>query len=192
MSQNLKKFLFISGAIIILIAVLFVLSGGKFPQIKKQEVKNNCPVKEKQEIVRGDSLEPLIKNGQEIKILYGYYKCSEVKRGDIVAYDYKGNPEPIIKIVKAIPGDKFSFQKEETGWRILINDEILKNSENIPYLINENSYKLLRLYEKSFNGVAPENTYIILGNQPGGTLDSTRFGLIDKNDIIGRVEIKIK
>ena len=188
MPQNPKKLIFVSGLIIILVVILFVLNNlEELPQISQISKNKDCPVEKKQEIVRGDSLEPLIKNGQEIKILYGYYKCNEVKRDDIVAYDYKGNPEPIIKIVKAIPGDKFSFQKEETGWRILINDEILKNSENIPYLINENSYKLLRLYEKSFNGVAPENTYIILGNQPGGTLDSTRFGLIDKSGIMGRV-----
>lgn len=47
--------------------------------------------------------------------------------------------------------------------------------------------KLLQLYENSFKGIIPENTYIILGNQPEGTLDSTRFGLVDKSGIIGKV-----
>lgn len=151
----------------------------------------NCPIpiEEKPKTVHGSSLSPIIKDGEKIKILYGYYKYNEVRINDIVAYDYKGNTNPIIKIVKAIPGDKFGFaqSKEKTGWLILINDNILKNSEGIAYLINENSFKLLQLYENSFKGIIPENTYIILGNQAEGTLDSTRFGLIDKSNMLGKV-----
>lgn len=196
MSQNRKKFIFVSGTIIIIIAVLFILDAGKkpFQILKKQSFDSaqspNCPVEEKQEIVRGDSLEPIVKNGQEVKILYGYYKCNEVKRDDIVAFDYKGNPAPIIKIIKAVPQDKFGFvqSKEKNGWHILVNNKILKNSQGIPYLINATSYKLLSLYEHDFKGMMPKNVYLILGNLPTGSLDSTRFGLVGKDGIIGKVE----
>lgn len=181
-----NKFIFILAIIAALTAISLILPKNQSPASQNQ----NCPVEEKQEIVRGDSLGPIVRNGQEVKILYGYYQGNEVKRGDIVAYDYKGNPNPIIKIVKAIPGDKFGFaqSKEKNVWHILINNKILKNSENMPYLINATSYKLLSLYENGFKRVIPENTYLILGNQPSGTLDSTRFGLVDKNGLIGKVE----
>ena len=186
MPPNLKKLIFILAisAVFAVISLILPENQSLASQIP------NCPVEEKLEIVRGDSLKPIIKNGQEIKILYGYYKCNEVKRDDIVAFDYKRNPNPIIKIIKAVPGDKFGFAQNagKNRWHILINDKILKNSENILYAINEKSYKLLSLYEHDFKGVMPKDVYFILGNLPTGSLDSTRFGLIGKSAIMGKVK----
>jgi len=139
--------------------------------------------------VRGNSLSPLIKDGEMIKVFLGYYNCHEIQRNDVVLYSYAGDKNPLIKIVKSIPNDKFQLQKSTNGWHILINGEILKNSENKPYLLNEKGYKMLSLYERDYQGIIPKNTYLILGNLVSGTLDSTYFGLIDKSDILGKVEL---
>jgi len=45
---------------------------------------------------------------------------------------------------------------------------------------------MLKLYVKSYP-VLPDNTYLILGNKVSGSSDSTRFGLIDKSDIVGKI-----
>ena len=148
-----------------------------------------CQIKEEEKIVRGNSLTPIIEQGTTVKILFGYYDCNEIKRGDIVAYRYAGNPDPIIKIVKGLPGDKFELREsDEMNWNILINGQVLKNSKNEPYLISGNRYKMLSLYEKDYNGIVPDDTYLILGNLVSGSMDSTRFGLIDKSDILGKIE----
>jgi hypothetical protein len=35
--------------------------------------------------------------------------------------------------------------------------------------------------------VIPKDAYLILGNLPNGTIDSSAFGLVAKTDILGRV-----
>lgn len=151
--------------------------------------QNGCVTKIEDRLVRGNSLSGLIEPGQTVKILFGFYDCNEIEREDIVAYNYAGNSEPIIKIVKGISGDKFQLELAESGDRhILINGEILKNSQNQPYVLNEKGYRMLSLYEKDYKGIIPQNAYLILGNLSNGSLDSSRFGLIDKSDILGKVK----
>ncbi|MEA1924505.1 MAG: signal peptidase I [Candidatus Altiarchaeota archaeon] len=140
--------------------------------------------------VRGNSLAPLIKPGQTIKLLYRYYDSHPVDREDIIAYDYAGNSAPIIKIVKAIPGDKWHLEKDDQrdSYQVIVNDKPLRNSVDRIYQIPESNIQMLKLYAKSYPTL-PEDTYLLLGNQPGGSLDATRFGLIDRTDILGKVEI---
>jgi len=71
----------------------------------------NCVTKIEERIVRGNSLFPTIKSGETVKILSGYYNCHEVDEGDIVIYHYSGDTNPLIKIVKGIPGDKLGLKK---------------------------------------------------------------------------------
>lgn len=138
--------------------------------------------------VRGMSLAPLINPGQTVKLVYGYYESHPVEREDIVAYKYAGNDVPIIKLVKAVPGDKWFLKKDEhqDSYQIIVNGQALKNSENKYYQIPESKIKMLKLYVKSYP-VLPDNTYLILGNKVSGSSDSTRFGLIDKSDIVGKI-----
>jgi len=147
-----------------------------------------CAIDERPLKVSGNSMTGLIENGAELKLLVGYYQCQPVERDDIVVYDYAKDQTPIIKMVKGIAGDKFRLEKATTGcYQIFINNQILKNYNDQAYCLNENGYRMLVLYEKDYGGVIPPNAYLILGNQVGGTLDSSRFGLVGKDDILGKV-----
>ncbi|MBI5306556.1 signal peptidase I [Candidatus Wolfebacteria bacterium] len=154
------------------------------------ESQKDCVNKIEDRLVRGNSLSGLIEPGASVKILFGFYDCHEIKAGDIIAYNYSGNPEPLIKIVRAVPGDKFQLKRssDDQNINILINGEIIKNSQNQPYLLDTKGYKMLSLYEKDYKGIIPKDTYLILGNLANGSLDSAHFGLIDKSDILGKVE----
>jgi len=149
----------------------------------------DCLIETEEMTVRGNSLDPLIKPGQTIKALFGYYDCNKIRRGDIVLFDYAGNKNFVIKIIKGISGDKFELRKTGSGWNIIVNNQIVKNSESEPYLISGNAYKMLFLYEKDYKGVIPENAYLLLGNRVSGSVDSTTFGLVDKSGIVAKVEI---
>ena len=149
----------------------------------------DCLIKTEEMIVRGNSLDPLIKPEQTIRALFGYYDCNKIKRGDIVLFDYAGNKNFVIKIVKGISGVKFELRETGSGWNIIVNNQIIKNSENKLYLISGNAYKMLSLYERDYKGVIPENTYLLLGNRVSGSVDSTTFGLVDKSGIVAKVEI---
>lgn len=171
---------------------------------EKSADKYNCVSKTEERIVRGDSLSGLIESGAIVKILFGYYGCNEIKREDVVVYGYAGNKDPLIKIVKGISGDKFHLEKipstgsrlhqdfdgqaGQAGWNILINDEILKNSKGEEYFLSEQGHRMLSLYENDYRGIIPANAYLLLGNVASGSLDASRFGLVDKSDILGKAE----
>ncbi|MFH1233433.1 MAG: signal peptidase I [Patescibacteria group bacterium] len=157
---------------------------------ERQKTKSACDnIKEEIKTVRGSSLEPLVLEGAKIKILPGYYQCYEIKRNDLVLYDYKGNEVPVLKIVKAIPQDTFRLvAKDNDSYNLFINEKIAANSQGFPYIFNTKQSKMLFLYEKDYKAVIPQNTYLLLGDQVNGSVDSTVFGLVDKSDILGKVE----
>ncbi len=134
--------------------------------------------------VKGTSMEPLIKQGENITNYPDYYICNDVERNDIVLYRFAGNKNLILKRVKAIPGDKFELK----GELILINNKPLKNSEGKLYNISQ---KMLQNYANSYP-VIPKDTYLLLGEKAYGSLDSSHFGLVSKKDLRGKVEMNIK
>ena len=155
--------------------------------------RGGCPVTPEERTVRGTSLEPLIHEGQTIRMLQGYYACHPVERGDVVVYRYAtGDTTPLIKVVKAVAGDIFSLQSNSKGqgWHLLINQEVAQNSQGIPYTIDEHGYQMLMLYVRSYRGQIPARACLLLGNQPNGSLDSTHFGLAGQDDLLGKVVLK--
>jgi signal peptidase I len=167
--------------LVALIIVIIIVLALILPSAK------NTSIQEK--TLQGSSLSPLIKGGTFITIDYNYYQNKEIQRNDIVVRSYPGREgDEIIKIVKAIPGDKFELkQVGDNAWQIFINDKVLVNSQNQPYQINQSRYNLLRSYEKNYKNIIPGNAYFLLGDRVGGSLDSTRFGLISKRNILGKV-----
>jgi signal peptidase I len=147
----------------------------------------DCTVEFEKRTTRGDSLAGVIEPGTEIVVAYNYYRCRDIFRGDVVAYDYAGNAVPIIKVVRGIPGDIFRISQQSDHWQILVNNEPLTTSRGEPYDVDERARGLIQGYVDSYNGVIPNDTVLLLGNKAGGTLDSTRFGLVHKNDIIGKI-----
>jgi len=195
-----RKILIIGILFIIISGILFVVNFINYNKLKTQQVSlenlgvqtqppssKNCETTEKVAEVKGNSLSGLIEEGAKIKVLENYYACNDVKRGDIVEYHYAGNSNPIIKIVKGIPGDKISLKQNGNYWNILINGEVLKNSKGEAYHIDDKGYKILSLYINDYHGVIPQDAYLILGNDPAGSLDSSRFGFVGKDDFIGKV-----
>jgi signal peptidase I len=141
--------------------------------------------------VEGSSLRGIVGNGEYIEILHNYYACNDIKHNDLVAIDYAGSPIPLAKIVKGIPSDNFNLTPSGRYWNLIINDEIAKNSRNQSYAFNEARYKMLNLYVRDYNHIIPSNTYLVLGNDIRGSTDSSLFGLIHKNNILGKVSLNL-
>lgn len=146
-----------------------------------------CSMEKLELEVKGSSLYPLINSGQDVEVLFGYYDCHLIERGDVVLVRYAGNDNLLIKIAKGLPEDRFELKEKNTSWNIFINGNTLKNSENKNYLINNREYQMLSLYEKDYNHRIPKNAYLVLGNKETGSVDSTHFGLIDKSNIVAKV-----
>ena len=173
--------------LVIVVAILTILFSGKKGSKVADNTSASCITKTEDRIVSGNSLDGFIDAGKTIKILYGFYDCNPVQRGDVVVYNYAGDVNPMIKIVKGVSGDKFHLSQTNGGWNILINGEVIKNSSGQEYLLSDRSSRMLALYENDYKGVIPAGAYLILGNLASGSLDSSRFGLVSKSDILGKV-----
>ena len=155
---------------------------------------SSCTVTREAREVRGNSLSGLLEPGAQIEVLFGYYACHVPARGDIVVYRWAGNPEPIVKIVRGVPGDTLALKNEGQVWRIVINGSVLTTSGGIPYALGDAAHHMLSLYmpPTTSTTVIPPHAYLILGNLAEGSRDSTRFGLVDISDMLGKVELVLR
>ena len=149
---------------------------------------SSCVIKSTRAIVNGDSLQGDIENGSEVTVKNGYYKCNEVRRGDFVAYSMYGRKWPLVKVIRAIPGDTFSIVKNSNDlFQIIVAGEALRNASGELYALDDSHAKVLMLAERTNKGVVPAGTYIMLGDIVSGSLDSTKLGLIPMSKLIGKV-----
>jgi len=126
-------------------------------------------------VVRGGSMEPLIAPGTEVSV----ERAEHYGRGDLVVYNYSGNSNPLIKSVKAAPGDSWRID----GCNIIVNNTKLANSEGTPYCISDT--RRLQLYAHDYPTIPP-GAYLIMGDNPAGSIDGSVLGLVSGKDIIGK------
>lgn len=145
-----------------------------------------CRVETVRREVVGSSMQGIFENGDTVSIRLGYYDCHEVGRGDIIAYRYGSANAPIIKRAVAIPGDTWSVKRVEEDkevYAIFVNGDEQTTTLGVPYRIGSAQAKMLSLYSSPLG----KDSFLILGNIPIGSDDSTRFGLVGRKDILGRV-----
>ncbi|MBS2027395.1 MAG: signal peptidase I [Deltaproteobacteria bacterium] len=135
--------------------------------------------------VRGGSMEGIVEPGQRVQILRGYFRDHPVQRGDLVAY---GEPQPIVKEVRAVPGDSFEVRSIDGAQRLFVNAELVRTSNGTPYALDAHAARMLGLYAHDYQGKVPADAFLLLGNLPGGSFDSTHFGLVARRDLVGKVE----
>jgi signal peptidase I len=155
-----------------------------------QLIEKDCVSKIEEKIVSGTSLAGILESGTKIKILYDYYQCHEAQREDIIVFQPDLELNPVVKIIKGLPGDKLAMQGDGKNWNILVNEEILRTSTGDAYQVNDNAFQMLSLYIRDYQGKIPPKAHLLLGNTISGSLDSTKYGLIDISDIIGKVVYK--
>ena len=136
--------------------------------------------------VRGSSMFPLIAPGTELWLLKGYYADHLPRRRDLVAYRYAGNKAPLIKLALGLPGDQWSLKEDQGFYRIILNGKALNNSAGREYRIPIGSAKRLKLYCQTYPTI-PQDAYLLLGDDPGGSLDGTAFGLVHRQDFAGKI-----
>ncbi len=102
--------------------------------------------------IRGHSMEPLLQDGTENFARMGYYACHVPKHGDIVIARLVHDHDPIIKQIKAIPGDTLVVVPADTtdAFHLEINGQRASNSEGKPYVFDTARADMLRLYSRDY------------------------------------------
>lgn len=129
-------------------------------------------------VVRGDSMAPLINDSQTVTVQRGYYDCHQVQPGDVVTINWSGSDAPLLKQVRAVPGDGLGLD----GCHLVRDGQTLRTVTGEPYCFHRGEIDMLGLYTgEHIDG------YLVLGQQPGGSTDSSEFGLVGKDMIAGHV-----
>lgn len=134
-------------------------------------------------LVRGHSLAPLIKDGETVEGHIG--DCGDPARGNLALFAHFGPKVPLLKIVVGVPGDRFGVRADGDAWNVLINDAIATNAEGVPYRLNKARADRIGFYAKGAGGIIPPNAWLLMGDNPAGTDDSSRFGLITRDALRG-------
>lgn len=123
--------------------------------------------------VNGPSMNNTLKD-RDIMILDEIsYRFSDIKRFDIVVIKYKD--EYIIKRVIGLPGEKIKYENN----KLYINDKFIK--EDFSHKKTDDFDAVL----------VPDNSYFVLGDNRGDSLDSRIIGTIYESDIKGKTSFTI-
>ncbi|MBI2462917.1 MAG: signal peptidase I [Candidatus Spechtbacteria bacterium] len=165
----------------LIITAAIILAAGGFLLTKKSH-ETACITREASDNVKGVSMVPLLKDGQKVHSLYGYYSCNPVQRGDVAILAFATRDDLLIKKIGAVPGDEISFQGENA----LLNGTPLVNSAGQKYVFSSISSNILS--KQLQDGKVQNDLYLILGDEiDASSFDSRRFGFVAKDHLEGRV-----
>ncbi len=129
-------------------------------------------------------MSPRIAPGQMIEIQQGPAEClGTLKRGDAVLFHSDSSRIPLIKAIRGLPGDRF----EVSNGKIIINGAPATNSAGEPYQLSPARAAMIALYAHDDHGIIPPDSFLVMGENPAGSIDSSRFGLVTRLEILGKL-----
>lgn len=126
--------------------------------------------------VSGMSMEPTLKDGEQILVFKFAYNFSKTERGDLILV--KAEDKTWVKRIVGLPREQIEIK----DGKIKINDKVLLES----YIKEIHTYGDQRV-------ILGENQFYVLGDnrEPNQSIDSRIFGPISKKSILGKVIARI-
>lgn len=131
--------------------------------------------------VVGNSMNSTLIDGDVLILSKANYRFFDIKRGDIISLDYE-DTKYLIKRVIGLPGEVVEIRDNQ----LYINGEIYIED----YLDEDLVYPDFSLNDLGYD-VIPDNMYLVLGDNREDSLDSREIGLISKNDVNGKIVLRI-
>lgn len=133
--------------------------------------------------VKGQSMEPNFENGDYLIIDELSYRIRDPHRGETIVFKYPGDTtQRYIKRIIGLPGETIKIQNGE----IIVCKEVSECEK-----LDESSYLSLSVMTAGNISVAlGENEYFVLGDNRPVSSDSRRWGVLPKEDIIGKVYLR--
>lgn len=133
--------------------------------------------------VVGDSMEPMLYNGQEILMNRVVYRLSSPKRGDVVVFLPNGNQNShyYVKRVVALPGETIQI----LDGNVYVDGVLLDEDESFDKIIDagiaENELKLA------------SDEFFVMGDNRNSSEDSRsgNIGAVKKDNIVGKAWFKM-
>ncbi len=132
-------------------------------------------------IVRGASMEPSFEEADYLIVDQLSYRFRDPERGEVVVFYYPDNPSKRhIKRIVGLPGENIFITNGEVS--------IEKDGDTI---ILEEDYIMLEGETKGNGTSLREDEYFVVGDNRDASLDSRRWGALQRENIIGRVIFQI-
>lgn len=131
------------------------------------------------EQVVGPSMEPTLKQGNVIIVNKLTYRLHEIQRNDVVIITKED--KHMVKRIVGLPGEKVEYKDNY----VYVDGK--KYKEKFIDGVNTDDFSISDLgYD-----VIPDDMYLVLGDNREDSRDSRSFGLVEKENIIGKVWIRI-
>jgi signal peptidase I len=136
--------------------------------------------------VEGGSMQPTLEEGHQLSINKVNQFLFEIKRFDIVVFKGPGDKDAFIKRVIGLPGDELQYKNDQLFINgVAIEEPYLNTLKNgIPFGRLTADFTLK---ETTGMKTIPQDSLFVIGDNRRVSHDSRHFGLIHKDDVIGKV-----
>ncbi len=130
-------------------------------------------------VMRSPAMDPTLTDGDRVVVSKLSYVGRSPERGDILAFHppkmlqtmRPQATQPFLLRVVALPGDRIQIQ----GDKLYLNGEL----QSEPYLTEPGTYDMAEI-------TIPPDTYFVLGDNRNDSFDSSIWGIVPAQQIIGR------
>jgi signal peptidase I len=131
-------------------------------------------------LVRGQSMEPNFSNNDYLIVDEISYQFDDPQRGDVIVFKSPTYPsQNFIKRIIGLPGEEVLIKDGEI--------KIIKEEKEI--MLNESKY-IFDETDGDINVSLNGHQYFVLGDNRDSSYDSRRWGLLPKDNIIGKVFLR--
>lgn len=131
--------------------------------------------------IKGSSMKPALNNSQEVRVLLN---STNYSRGEIVIFKVKTRDEIFVKRIIAIEEDKVLFGR---NGKIYLNGIVLNESYVKDIEFNSNNIYVLLKQLEYYNNTIPRGYFLIMGDNRRFSLDSSEYGLVLRENVLGKV-----
>jgi signal peptidase I len=133
-------------------------------------------------VVDGESMHPTFENGQYLIVDELTYHFEAPKRGDVIVFRYPGDPSVFyIKRIIGLPGETVSISHGQVTVTKADGSTIALQE---PYVVAEDA-------SYSEDSKLAANQYFVMGDNRPNSSDSRVWGPLPRNDIMGRVFLRL-
>ena len=130
-------------------------------------------------VVKGNSMEPTLNDGNIVLLNKLSMKTTKLKRNDIVVVNWNG--EKIIKRVIGLPGEHIEYKNNNLYIDGMLEIENFKHAETADFKLEEIGYKT----------IGGDKYFVVGDNRPHSNDSRMQVGLVDKENILGKVNLRI-
>ncbi|MCD8914342.1 MULTISPECIES: signal peptidase I [Staphylococcus] len=141
--------------------------------------------------VRGDSMHPTLKDGEKVIVNVIGFKMGGLEKGNVIVFHADKNADYVKRVI-GTPGDSVEYKHDV----LYVNGKKVKepyldyNQKHKSYNEITGSFQVKNLPNANGSNKIPKGKLLVLGDNREVSKDSRSFGLIDNEQVVGKVSLR--